>query len=121
MLACPHNHNPDLVKILKLRRKFNETLEKALVNEDFMHTIHLSSVSGAAFFNTAGGLTKSGQIQFWAEINHHMKGFDYKEDKLFLQKFKSSKTSTKSLCSKSFSASDRLDRTSSRHENDRYH
>ena len=97
MLAQPMSHNPDLIKILKLRCKLNETLEELLLKESNMHIITLSSVVEDNRFTLEGDLTKSGRIQFWAEVNYHLKRFDFKEDDLLPKKFRGSDQSTRNF------------------------
>ena len=77
MVARPLSTDQDLIKILKLRRKFNETLEDLLCGHDNMKIILLSSVTEGVFFTTSSDLSKSGKTQFWAEINHQIKNFEY--------------------------------------------
>ena len=76
MFARPRSDDQNLVKVLKLRRKFNETLEDALTECDAMYICNLNSMTEQNFFTAKGGLTKSGQTQIWAEINHQLQLFD---------------------------------------------
>ena len=73
MIARPVSADPDLIKMLKLRRKFNETLEDLLKKENNMYIITLSSVVENSYFTENGQLTKAGRLQFWAEVNHQVR------------------------------------------------
>ena len=79
MIPRPRSDDLELIKILKLRRKFNETLEDALTEKSSMYIMNIHSMTEQNYFTTRGRLTKSGQVQLWMEINHHLKEFD--EDK----------------------------------------
>ena len=80
MLARPLSEDENLIKILKLCRKFNKTLEELLYYENKVYIMTLTSMTENSFFYPTGMLTKSGQLQLWAEINHIMKKFESDPD-----------------------------------------
>ena len=82
---------PALVRILKVCRKFNETLDELLYQESHMYMMNLISVIEANYFDQQGNLTKSGRIQFWAEVNHQMHLFDVHDKDFVAIKLKSSR------------------------------
>ena len=90
--------NFELVRLLKLRRKFNETLEDILTQYKHMHIMIMTSMTEMHYFNDKGDLTEPGQTQFWAEFNHHLKCFDFEEEDLLPQKTHAYKTSFKRYC-----------------------
>ena len=82
MLARPLSQKEDLIRILKLRRKFNDLLDELCRENDINHTMMLTSVNEYGPFDISGDLTCSGQTQFWIEVNNNMKLFDYHQIEL---------------------------------------
>ena len=77
MLARPISDNPDLAKVWKLCRKFNEVLDEALKVEQYMHILTVRDMEESNYFDINGNLTPTGQRQYWRNINHQMKEFDH--------------------------------------------
>ena len=60
MIARPISTNEKLVRILKLRRKFNEALEDLLLHEEHMHIMSINTLSEENYFDLWGHLTSAG-------------------------------------------------------------
>ena len=82
MLARPLSNIEELVRVLKLRRKFNDTLDDLARNDNLMHIMSLSTLNEFLHFNTNGDLSANGQTDFWVEVNDQMKLFDYHQIEL---------------------------------------
>ena len=82
MLARPLSSNNELIKILKLRRKFNETLEDLLAHEKYTHIMSIVELSEEKYFTYSGHLTELGKTNFWCELIATLKRFDYHDDEL---------------------------------------
>ena len=95
MFPRPISANGNLVKILKLRRKFNETLEELLTDEENMHILSITNLTESNYFSYSGDLTAKGMKVFWMEVNHQMKRFNYHEIDLTPVKYTSSAVNPK--------------------------
>ena len=76
MIAHPISSFPDLVKVLKLWHKFNETLEDLLVGQENMFVMSLTSLTEWHLFDISGNLTTPGKFQLWRELFQIMCQFD---------------------------------------------
>ena len=77
MLARPISDDPDLSKIWKLRRKFNEVLADPLEIENYMHIMTIKDMEEDHYFDSRGNLTIKGQQQYWLNLNDQLKAFEY--------------------------------------------
>ena len=57
------------------RKKFNTTLEAAVANEKSNFVLAIESLEHL-HYDMTGKLLSDGRIQFWKEVDHHMKEFD---------------------------------------------
>ena len=69
MLTRPITEDPELAKLWKLCRKYNEILEHHLEVENFMHLIKLPHMEEFSYFDQFGNLTTNGQHSFWKSMN----------------------------------------------------
>ena len=93
-----------------------------MAKEDNMYLFTLSSMTEAAYFDSAGILTKSGQMQFWAEFNHLFKLLE--EDDEQFKPIKSQKSENKKVTTRKSLKSDRNNHYyyhTPSHNYDRYH
>ena len=65
MLARPiDDENPQLARIWKLRRKFNEVLSDIIEGESYMNVMTLANMEEIKYFDWQGNLTETGRNQF---------------------------------------------------------
>ena len=76
LLTRPHTRNEKLKKIWKLKTKFNNSMQRIVRSERYMHIIQVDDMEEYQFFTAFGDLTDEGQIQFWKGVNKAIKHID---------------------------------------------
>ena len=77
MLARPIVDDPELSKIWKLRRKFNDVMDDLFEVEQYMHVMAINDKEEFQYFDNRGHLTVAGQREFWLSLNQQLKAFEY--------------------------------------------
>ena len=77
MLARPISDDPELARIWKLRRKFNEVLNDLFAIEQYMHVVPIKDMEEFKYFDNHGNLTNAGKECFWLSLNDQIKAFEY--------------------------------------------
>ena len=82
MLARPLSTIDELIRVLKLRRKFNDIIDDLARDDTLMHVMSLSTLNEFIHFTNFGDLSAHGQTDFWIEVNDQIKLFDYHQIEL---------------------------------------
>ena len=77
MLVRPITDKENLIKIWKMRRKFNDSLDDLCKDDELNHVMQLKSVNELVHFDEFGNLTTTGQSDYWSELDQQLKNFDY--------------------------------------------
>ena len=79
MVTRPRSDKPELIKTLKLRRKFNDAIADVAKDNKNMLVMNLTTLTEFKHFDDFGNLTASGQATFWKEVNAQVHKFDNQE------------------------------------------